>query len=203
MLEQACAQINAFEKAGRPLTVAVNISIQQFDRPDFAERVLEIVTNSGIDPRRLELEVTESMAMSDPERARRHFEALKSVGIRFAIDDFGTGYSNLSQLSRLPFDVFKIDRSFVDGLDDPENEQGRVIVRSILALASSLKYETVAEGVETMRQLEFLLAEGCTHAQGYLFCKPLAIDDFAEWMKKQERCAAIIGRAASQRTLVA
>jgi predicted signal transduction protein with EAL and GGDEF domain len=184
VLETACQQIRAFEKAGHPLTVAVNISIQQFDLPDFASRVLATVVKTGINPARLELEVTESMAMSDPERARHHMESLKAAGIRFAIDDFGTGYSNLSQLSRLPFDVFKIDRSFVDGLDNPANRQGHLIVRSILALARSLDYETVAEGVETPQQLEFLVGEGCTHAQGYLFCKPMPAADLVEWLAR-------------------
>jgi len=182
VLETACRQIRKFEEAGHSLTIAVNISIQQFDLPDFASRVLATVAKTGIDPARLELEVTESMAMSDPERARRHMETLKAAGIRFAIDDFGTGYSNLSQLSRLPFDVFKIDRSFVDGLDDPSNRQGHLIVRSILALARSLDYETVAEGVETSTQLQFLIGEGCTHAQGFLFCKPLPAGEFLQWL---------------------
>ncbi len=182
VLKDACRQISRFMMQGLDLSIAVNISAQQFERADFADTVLKAVHDAGIEASRLELEITESMTMSDPLRALEHIRQLKRRGIRFAIDDFGTGYSNLSQLSRLPFDVFKIDRSFIEALSDPSDENARVIVRSILALAKSLQYETVAEGVETEEQLELLRSEGCSHVQGFLFCKPMPVAAFVDWL---------------------
>ncbi len=183
VLEEACRQIVKFEEMGLDLSIAVNISTAQFERPDLAQTVIDVLEQTGAKPTSLELELTESMAMQDPALAIKHIEALKKLGVRFAIDDFGTGYSNLSQLSKLPFDVFKIDRSFVDMLNGEEDEHGRAIVRTILAMANSLNYETVAEGVEDMTQFEFLSDHGCTFAQGYYFARPLPADDFVDWIK--------------------
>ena len=181
VLEEACRQLVEFEKSGLDICVAVNISTAQFERADFCETVAGIMDETGVDPRKVELEISESIAMQNPERVLAHIEVLKKLGIRFAIDDFGTGYSNLSQLSRIPFNVFKIDRSFVDMLTNREDEHGRIIVRTILAMANSLNYETVAEGVETVAQLEFLKENGCTYAQGYYFARPMPVKDFAAW----------------------
>jgi len=182
VLQEACRQIVIFAGMGLDLSIAVNISAAQFERPDLAQTVIDVLEETGADPSRLELELTESMAMQNPGLAIRHIEALKNLGVRFAIDDFGTGYSNLSQLSKLPFDVFKIDRSFVEMLDGDEDEHGRAIVRTILAMANSLNYETVAEGVETLKQYEFLRDHGCTFVQGYYFARPLPANEFVEWM---------------------
>jgi len=181
ILEEACNQINRFEEQGMDLTIAVNISTAQFSGGDLSKVVKEVLAQTGANPQKLELELTESMAMQNPDMALHHIKSLKELGIRFAIDDFGTGYSNLAQLSQLPFDVFKIDRSFVDMLTDKQDEHGRVIVRTILAMANSLNYETVAEGVETIGQLEFMTEFGCTYAQGYYFAKPMPEADFVEW----------------------
>ena len=181
ILEEACNQINRFEEQGMDLTIAVNISTAQFSGGDLSKVVKEVLAQTGANPQKLELELTESMAMQNPDMALHHIKTLKELGIRFAIDDFGTGYSNLAQLSQLPFDVFKIDRSFVDMLTDKQDEHGRVIVRTILAMANSLNYETVAEGVETIGQLEFMTEFGCTYAQGYYFAKPMPEADFVEW----------------------
>lgn len=183
ILEEACNQINRFERLGLELSIAVNISTAQFSGADLSKVVMEVLEKTGANPNRLELELTESMAMQNPEMALHHIKTLKELGIRFAIDDFGTGYSNLSQLSQLPFDVFKIDRSFVDMLTNSEEEHGRIIARTILAMANSLNYETVAEGVETIEQLEFMAEYGCTFAQGYYFAKPMPENDFLEWHK--------------------
>ena len=181
ILEEACRQLKAFEDAGVDISIAVNISTAQFERPDLSRTVIEVLEETGADPKRLELELTESMAMQNPDMALSHIHALKAHGIRFAIDDFGTGYSNLSQLSRLPFDVFKIDRSFVETLTNRDDAHGRVIVRTILGMANSLNYETVAEGVETVSQLEFLSEYGCTYAQGYYFARPMPASEFEDW----------------------
>lgn len=186
VLKTACAQIAAFEALGIDMPVAVNISAQQFEQPEFSQRVLEIVGNEKISPRKVELEITESMAMSDPKRALDHIRKLKRAGIRFAIDDFGTGHSNLSQLSRLPFDVFKIDRSFVEALSETTDNHGRAIVRTILAMAQSLGYETVAEGVETQEQHDILAEMGCTLSQGYLFARPMPAADLVRWVNERK-----------------
>jgi len=192
VLQQACRQLKAFEDDGVDISIAVNISTAQFERPDLSDIVIEVLEETGANPANLELELTESMAMQNPDIALNHINVLKKLGIRFAIDDFGTGYSNLSQLSRLPFDVFKIDRSFVDKLTQRDDEHGRVIVRTILGMANSLNYETVAEGVETVSQLEFLSEYGCTYAQGYYFARPMPSKEFYQWYSawnKQDKSA--------------
>lgn len=189
VLQQACQQLKAFEDDGIDISIAVNISTAQFERPDLSDIVIEVLNETGANPANLELELTESMAMQNPDVALKHINILKKLGVRFAIDDFGTGYSNLSQLSRLPFDVFKIDRSFVDKLTNREDEHGRIIVKTILGMANSLNYETVAEGVETVSQLEFLAEYGCTYAQGYYFARPMPSKEFRQWYiawKKQD-----------------
>ncbi len=186
VIETACKQLVSFAKEGHSIPIAVNISMQQFEKDDFSLIVTRILEKTGADPHLLELEITESMAMSNPEVALRHIEVLKKLGVRFAIDDFGTGYSNLAQLSRLPFDVFKIDRSFVDTLGG-NDKNGEAIVRTIIAMAHSLDYETVAEGVETEDQLAALKTAGCRIMQGFLFAKPMSADHLAEWLKGNKK----------------
>lgn len=201
VLQQACKQLKQFENDGIDISIAVNISTAQFERPDLSDIVIEVLKETGANPANLELELTESMAMQNPDIALNHINVLKKLGVRFAIDDFGTGYSNLSQLSRLPFDVFKIDRSFVDKLTNREDEHGRVIVKTILGMANSLNYETVAEGVETISQLEFLTEYGCTYAQGYYFARPMPSKEFYQWYsawnKQDESVVAAMMRQGS------
>ncbi|MGI9352154.1 MAG: putative bifunctional diguanylate cyclase/phosphodiesterase, partial [Rhizobiaceae bacterium] len=187
ILEEACNQINRFDELGLDLSIAVNISTAQFSGADLSKVVMDMLSKTRVNPHRLELELTESMAMQNPEMALHHIKTLKELGIRFAIDDFGTGYSNLSQLSQLPFDVFKIDRSFVDMLTNSNEEHGRIIVRTILAMANNLNYETVAEGVETVEQLEFMAEYGCTFAQGYYFAKPMPELEFLDWYENWQK----------------
>ena len=148
------------------------------------------------------LEITENSAMLVPELVSKFMADMQKKGISFAIDDFGTGYSNLSQLSQLPFDVFKIDRSFVDLLTDENIEHGRIIVKTILAMANSLNYETVAEGVETAEQLEFMARFGCTFAQGYYFAKPMPEPELLEWLSEwdaagKQKIEKIMNRSAA------
>lgn len=201
ILQEACRQLKSFEDNGIDISIAVNISTAQFERPDLSDIVVEVLDETGANASNLELELTESMAMQNPEIALSHINRLKKLGVRFAIDDFGTGYSNLSQLSRLPFDVFKIDRSFVDKLTNREDEHGRIIVRTILGMANSLNYETVAEGVETISQLEFLSEHGCTYAQGYYFARPMPSKEFyqwyAAWNKQDDSAVAAVMRQGS------
>jgi EAL domain-containing protein (putative c-di-GMP-specific phosphodiesterase class I) len=156
----------------------VNVSAPQFNDDSFTERVLAALADSGLPPSLFELEITESIAMSDPDRVMRLLEPLRARGIRIAIDDFGTGHSNLASLSRLPFDVFKIDQSFVHALG--KDQHAPALIETIIAMAGSLNYETVAEGVETQEQAAFLKRRGATLGQGYLFGKPMPANKFEE-----------------------
>lgn len=180
LIETACRQGAEWSRAGLELRVAVNISLAQFLADGFSDMVLETVARTGMRPDLLELEITESMAMANTEQVARAVGRMREAGIRFAIDDFGTGYSSLSHLKRLPFDVFKIDRTFIAGIGD--DESAMVIVQTILAMAGSLGYETVAEGVETSQQLDFVTNHGCQHAQGFLFGKPMPAEDLRQWL---------------------
>jgi diguanylate cyclase (GGDEF)-like protein/PAS domain S-box-containing protein len=172
VLRSACRQLVAW--AQQPATsrfdLSVNVSARQFRQSDFVAQVLAVLADTGADPHRLKLEITESVLISDVEDAIRKMGALRERGVRFALDDFGTGYSSLSYLKRLPLDQIKVDQSFVrDVLSDPNDA---AIVRTILALARSMELQAVAEGVETEGQRRFLLDNGCTLFQGYLFGRP-------------------------------
>ncbi|MEP3276917.1 MAG: EAL domain-containing protein [Stappiaceae bacterium] len=185
VLRKACHEIVAINAEGAKLRLAVNLSMAQFRASDMAEKILSIAHASGMPPTMLELEITESLAMADPEHAHSAIEPLRNEGIRFAIDDFGTGYSSLAHLRRLPFDVFKIDRAFISGIG--EDESADVIIKTILAMAQSLDYETVAEGVEKQGQFDFLAQNGCTSAQGFYFAKPMAGADLVRWIEDRAR----------------
>ncbi|WP_051509859.1 EAL and GGDEF domain-containing protein [Hylemonella gracilis] len=172
VLRAACRQLVLWGRgaATQGLTVAVNVSARQFRQRDFVDQVLTVIEETGVDPQRLRLELTESLLISEVEDAIRKMAELRARGVRFSLDDFGTGYSSLNYLKRLPLDSLKIDRSFVnDVLTDPNDA---VIVRTILALARSMGLQTVAEGVETEGQRDFLRDNGCTLFQGYLFGRP-------------------------------
>ncbi len=172
VLRAACRQLVAWgqQPATRRLTLAVNVSARQFRQGDFVAQVQAVLDQTGVDPRRLKLEITESVLISDVEDAIRKMVTLRERGVCFALDDFGTGYSSLSYLKRLPLNQLKIDQGFVrDVLTDPNDA---AIVRTILALAQSLDLQAVAEGVETEGQRQFLLDNGCKVFQGYLFGRP-------------------------------
>ncbi|MDE4911197.1 MULTISPECIES: EAL domain-containing protein [Methylobacterium] len=162
----------------RPLKVAVNLSPRQFQQADLPERILAILTETGLAPTRLELEITETLIINDMARALGILRRLKAFGISIAMDDFGTGYSSLATLQAFPFDKIKIDRSFVGHVE--VSAQAAVIVRAVLGLGRSLGMSVVAEGVETDAQMRFLAAEACDEAQGYLISKPQPIEHFAE-----------------------
>ena len=155
-----------------PLRVAVNVSAAQFARDDFPAQVSTMLKHSGLDPARLELEITESVFVGDADRTQRVFEELKALGVRLALDDFGTGYSSLSYLQRAPFDKIKIDRSFVRGATDAGNNNAEIL-SAIVNLAEALKMETVAEGVETLDELSLVKARGASHIQGFIYSPAL------------------------------
>jgi EAL domain-containing protein (putative c-di-GMP-specific phosphodiesterase class I) len=173
VMEAACGQLNAWGRQGGPIDwpVSVNVSASQFRHPQFVDLVLRVVRDSGIDPRKLKLELTESVLVENPEETISKMARLREAGVGFSLDDFGTGYSSLSYLKRLPLDQIKIDRSFVkDVLTDPNDA---AIARTILALGQSLGLQVVAEGVESGAQRDFLQALGCHGYQGYFFSHPM------------------------------
>jgi diguanylate cyclase (GGDEF)-like protein len=173
ILKEACAQGVRWQQQGGPnLQIAVNISARQFAQADFADRVIHILQGSGLDPTNLELEITESAIMENVDRAIATMHRLKQLGIQFALDDFGIGYSSLKYLRNLPLSKLKIDRSFVREL--PFNTGDVKLVTSILALAGSFGLKTVAEGIETEKQLSFLTRLKCQIGQGYLFSRPVS-----------------------------
>ncbi len=164
-------QARAWRELDIDLGVSFNLSPRQFWQPDLASGILERVREGGIDPSRVVVEVTETSAMTDPDRAQTILEALNAGGLRIAIDDFGTGYSSLARLRDMPVDVLKIDRSFVRGADvDPQNAS---IVGAFTELARGLGITTLAEGIETEGELRFLRSRGCVLGQGFLFSKPV------------------------------
>jgi len=183
VLRTACRQAREWEAAGLPpVRMAVNLSIRQLRRGDFPARVRALLRETGLAPQRLEIEITESSLMVDPEQIIKTLHELRATGIQLAMDDFGAGYSSLAYLKRLPLDRIKIDRSFVrDILEDPDDA---AIVQAILAMARQLKIRVVAEGVETPAQTRFLRNHGCEEAQGYAFSRPLPAEACADFLAK-------------------
>ncbi|OQX13070.1 MAG: hypothetical protein BWK76_16710 [Desulfobulbaceae bacterium A2] len=182
VLQQACCQARRWLDDGLDLPVlAVNISALQFRQDNLVETVAAILRDSGLPPERLELELTESMLMQDLERTLTKLDAFKAMGISLSIDDFGTGYSSLTYLKRFKLDILKIDQSFVRDL--AEDSDDAAIVRAIIQLGHSLNLRVIAEGVETAAQRDYLQGEGCDHVQGYLFSRPLAVEDFSQRLR--------------------
>ncbi len=177
VLRTACMQAKAWHDAGfRNLSLAVNLSVTQLQQGDLVQRVTQILTETGLPARLLELEITESSAMQSPEPSIRTLYDLKKLGVRISLDDFGTGHSSLSYLKRFPIDTLKIDQSFVRDINaDPDTA---AIVTAIIAMAHSLRLKVIAEGVELSEQAVFLRRHGCDQMQGYLIKPPVAADDF-------------------------
>jgi EAL domain-containing protein (putative c-di-GMP-specific phosphodiesterase class I) len=172
VLERACRQLGEWRDAGLQLPrIAVNVAPIHFHQPRFSDRVKSTLETYGIDPQLIELELTERSLMKDTDEIRRCLRHLKAIGVRLAIDDFGTGYSCLNYLRQFPIDVLKIDRSFVKDL--AVSEDARAICAVILSIAAQLSLGTVAEGIETSAQLEFLAKQGCGFGQGYFFSRPV------------------------------
>ncbi|MBL0206799.1 MAG: EAL domain-containing protein [Propionivibrio sp.] len=185
VLTTACQQLTVWSRdpLTENLTLAVNVSARQFRQPDFVEQVSAVLEISGADPKKLKLELTESVLLDNVEEIIVKMNALRACGVSFALDDFGTGYSSLSYLKRLPLNQLKIDQTFVrDVLSDPNDA---AIARTIVALAQSLGLSVIAEGVETEAQREFLAASGCHDCQGYLFAAPMPIEQFGEFIGRK------------------
>lgn len=178
VLQTACKQIATWSKNGTPLRVSINVSAQQFHQRDLPELIRSALALSGAPAELLDIEITESVAMAQPELAREHITALASMGCRVALDDFGTGYSSLGYLKVLPVSKLKIDKSFMDGI--PNEVDDVTISRAIITLAHNLGMTLVAEGVETKAQLAFLRQNECEIYQGWLFAKAMAAHDITE-----------------------
>jgi diguanylate cyclase (GGDEF)-like protein/PAS domain S-box-containing protein len=183
VLKHACAQNVAWQRAGLPpLCISVNLSARQFADEDLLADIAGALEESGLRPQFLELELTESMVMRNPERALAVLEAVKRMGVRLAIDDFGVGYSSLTHLKRFPIDTLKVDRSFIR--DIPQDPEDKAIAEAIIAMGKSLNLTVVAEGVETAEQHGFLREHACDEMQGYYFSKPVPGERFAELLRQ-------------------
>jgi diguanylate cyclase (GGDEF)-like protein len=183
VLREACRQWKRWEESGTPTPrISVNLSARQLGQPDLVDVVVDVLDETGMDPARLSLEITESTVLEDTESALGTLEALKGQGVRISLDDFGTGYASLALLKRLPVDELKVDRSFVTGLGrDPQDSP---IVSTVVRLAAALGLVAIAEGVETTTQVEELRRVGCRYAQGYYFARP----------QPAERMTRLLGR---------
>lgn len=184
VLETACKQLKVW--ADQPyfqnLNLAVNVSQCQFREDDFTDQVRQILEETGASPKRLKLELTESLLIDDIECSINKMHSLRALGVEFSLDDFGTGYSSLSYLTQLPLEQLKIDRSFISTLPDSHNDA--VVVQTIITMAQSLKLSVIAEGVENEAQKQFLEQHGCTNYQGYLFSKPITVTEFEAFVAR-------------------
>lgn len=181
VLRTACVQNATWRAAGlKSVRIAVNVSARQFAESGFVESVATILSESGLSSDGLEIELTETVMMTDAEQMKGVLNGLRRLGITLALDDFGTGYSSLSYLKNFPVDVLKIDRSFINGLDTDDDD--RLLVTAIIGIAHNLKMNVVAEGVETLEQLTYLRSQFCDEIQGFYFSQPLAAEGFAEML---------------------
>lgn len=184
VLDTACAQLKQWQNNAitRDLILAINVSAKQFHQADFVAKVQYTIQHHAIDPTRLKLELTESMLVDNIEDIIEKMTALRKIGIKFSLDDFGTGYSSLQYLKKLPLDQLKIDQSFVRDINIDSHD--RAIVRTIIAMAHSMELEVIAEGVEREEQHQRLMDKGCKYFQGYLFSKPLPINELELLLEK-------------------
>jgi EAL domain-containing protein (putative c-di-GMP-specific phosphodiesterase class I) len=183
VLNAACKQLAAWSENATMahLVLAVNVSALQFNQLNFADKLLDLLVQTGARPKQLKLELTESLLLDNAERVIATMHVLKARGICFSLDDFGTGYSSLAYLKSLPLDQLKIDQSFVrDVLTDPNDA---AIARTVIALGQSMRLAVIAEGVETKGQRDFLESSGCHAFQGYLFSRPLPLGEFESYLK--------------------
>ena len=188
VLLQACREAQRWRRAGLPpIRIAVNMSPVQFRRQNIAELVGKVLRESGLEPWRLELEITESIVMEHTESLIRDLDQLRKFGVRFSIDDFGTGYSSFRYIKSFPVDSLKIDQSFISNMD--HNASDVAIVQAIIGLAKNLNLSVIAEGVETEAQRAWLASEGCDEVQGYFFSRPVAADDFVELLRANSTIA--------------
>jgi EAL domain-containing protein (putative c-di-GMP-specific phosphodiesterase class I) len=184
-LQIACRDARMWQDQGHGVQVSVNLSARQLDRPRLAEELAEVIRTAGLEPRQLELEITESGVMRNPTQAAVRLRALRELGVSLAVDDFGTGYSSLSYLRTFPLCTLKIDRSFIKDL--PADEGAANLTAGIIALAHRLCMKVVAEGVETLEQLGYLRTHRCNEIQGYYISKPITADEMSRFLERDLR----------------
>jgi EAL domain-containing protein (putative c-di-GMP-specific phosphodiesterase class I) len=185
-LEQACADSRSWQQSGLPaVLVSVNLSPRQFESRTLIADIRAALEASGLEPALLELEITEGAVMANPEHATKLLRTIRDMGIGLAIDDFGTGYSSLSYLKHFPLSTVKIDRSFINDLT--RDADARALIDGIITLAHGLRMKVVAEGIETMAQLDYLRSHECDEAQGYWLCKPVTCDEVRDFMARHLR----------------
>jgi EAL domain-containing protein (putative c-di-GMP-specific phosphodiesterase class I) len=198
VLKTACSELATWEEthSASDLYVSINISSRHFSHPDFIGHVKAALEESVVDPRRITIELTESLAMNDVADTEQTMSQLRALGVKLSIDDFGTGYSSLSYLRRFPVDTLKIDQSFVKAMD----AENYAIIKTIVGLARNLELKVVAEGVETTNQHQLLALAGCESAQGYLFAEPMPanrVTAFIEFNRRSSRKGKRISAACS------
>jgi EAL domain-containing protein (putative c-di-GMP-specific phosphodiesterase class I) len=195
-LRRVCERARRWQELGMPLSVAVNLSASQFHEPQLVTELASILKSTGVPPASLELEITESMVMRDPERAQEVMKSLRRMGVRISIDDFGTGHSSLGYLKRFPVDCLKVDRSFVRDL--PHNNDDVAITRAVIAMAHSLRMSVVAEGVEHQEQFDLLRAEGCDEFQGFYCARPMEEEDLLAFVATRQPPSSAARTAAAK-----
>jgi EAL domain-containing protein (putative c-di-GMP-specific phosphodiesterase class I) len=188
VLRRALGDIGDLIRAGSNIVLAVNVSATDIEGAHFIKDIVTIVREADFPPLYLEIEVTESVAMRNAEIVRERINLLRKLGIRFAMDDFGAGYSNLSTMASLPFDTVKLDRTLAAGVSADREKQ--TILRLALRLANELGFETVVEGVETAEDLRFVVENGATMVQGYIFSPPLLFEEFAALLQPSRLASA-------------
>ena len=184
VLRDACRQVMQWQRTNMQMRLSVNLSVQQLQHDSWLSVVEDALSSSGLAPQHLDLEITESVIITHPEKAVATLMKLKQMGVSITIDDFGTGYSSLSYLARLPIQGVKIDQRFVHGLEKNRNDEA--ITQAIIALSKSLGLRCIAEGVESAAQFNFLRTHGCDEAQGYLIARPLPEAQLRSWWRTQE-----------------
>ena|GEM_PF-843638 len=199
ILEEAISQVRRWRSEGHSLRVAINISARQLQELDFFEHLISLLNAANLEPDAIEIEVTESAALTDPTMAQEQLRRCRGAGIRIALDDFGTHYSSLANLQRLPIDTIKIDRSFVKGI--PFNTHDTAITCAIISLARDLGRTIVAEGVETAQQLTWLQSAGCDLVQGFHIARPMKAEDLIDWLAPERQVALLRPGLAAARGL--
>jgi EAL domain-containing protein (putative c-di-GMP-specific phosphodiesterase class I) len=192
VLSTACKHLSQIS-ANSELMMCINVSPRQFGESSFVDKLKNVISETGVNPENIQLEITEGMVLRNIETAIDKMQKLKSAGVGMSIDDFGTGYSFLAYLNRLPVDLLKIDKSFINVIDNGENDA--VIVDTIIAMAKHMKIDTLAEGVETKQALDFLQSRGCRKFQGYIFARPMPfnklLDQFSDVKETSHRTNVI------------
>jgi diguanylate cyclase (GGDEF)-like protein len=197
VMEQACSQGAAWRQAGYPIGIAVNVSGRQLDTDQLVVDIEGALSQSGLDPEALTIEITETTLMRNVADTARRLKAIKALGVRIAIDDFGTGYSSLAHLQRFPVDALKIDRSFILGLK--HNQEGETLIHTLVQLGKSLSIETFAEGIEQQQELSLLREENCDSGQGFLFARPLDVEATEAFLRDwAEKAAPVVAQTPRQ-----